>query len=173
MDVPRPSLTAVSTKSDQLQIRVTRAQKAALKRLAREAGLDLSAYVLRRALPQSRLRFAAILDALADEQGRRAALAALNDLLTALPSAELEDAVQTTPPQSLPAWVRNYVAAMVELAAQRERVLPPAWTRGIEPLDEPRFATPLRGLRAHLLRASPAPFKRRNLFVDASLGDRV
>jgi hypothetical protein len=43
----------------------------------------------------------------------------------------------------------------------------------VPPLDEPHFATPLRGLRLHLLRASPVAFKRRNIFVDSSVGDRV
>jgi hypothetical protein len=28
-------------------------------------------------------------------------------------------------------------------------------------------------LRAHLLRVSPTAFRRRNLFVDATVGDRV
>lgn len=63
---------------------------------------------------------------------------------------------------------------MVELAAHRREVPPPAWVRDVEPMEmEPRFATPLAGLRLHLLRASPVPFKRRNIFIDSSIGDRV
>jgi hypothetical protein len=60
---------------------------------------------------------------------------------------------------------------MVELAAHQKGVVPPAWVREVPPLDEPHFATPLEGLR--LLRASPVPFKRRNIFIDSSVGDRV
>jgi hypothetical protein len=67
----------------------------------------------------------------------------------------------------------NYVAAMVEQAAQRAGVSPPTWTAAISPLDRPYFAVDLPGLRLHLLRASPTPFKKRNLFVDAGLGNRV
>ena len=35
------------------------------------------------------------------------------------------------------------------------------------------FASELKSLRLHLLTKSPAPFRRRNLFVDSTLGDRV
>jgi hypothetical protein len=53
-------------------------------------------------------------------------------------------------------------------------VPPPAWVRDVEPMEtEPRFATPLAGLRLHLLRTAPVPFKRRNIFIDSSIGDRV
>jgi hypothetical protein len=38
---------------------------------------------------------------------------------------------------------------------------------------EPSFATEPPGLRLHLLRSAPVAFMRRNLFVDASIGDRV
>jgi hypothetical protein len=41
------------------------------------------------------------------------------------------------------------------------------------PLAEPYFATSLKSLREHLLVAAPIPFKRRNIFVDASVGARV
>ncbi len=70
-------------------------------------------------------------------------------------------------------YLRNYVAAMVELAAQQQDVRPPAWVRDVEPLETPHFATPLAGLRLHLLRMAPVPFKRRNIFIDSSIGDRV
>jgi hypothetical protein len=45
--------------------------------------------------------------------------------------------------------------------------------REVPPLEEPHFATTLEGLRLHLLQVSPVPFKRRNIFIDSSLGDRV
>jgi hypothetical protein len=71
-------------------------------------------------------------------------------------------------------YLRNYVAAMVELTAHQRDVPPPAWVRGVEPLETaPHFATPLASLRLHLLRAAPVPFKRRNIFIDSSIGDRV
>ena len=49
---------ARNTKTAQLQIRVTPAQKAAIGRAARASGLDMSSYVLRQLLPQAAERFA-------------------------------------------------------------------------------------------------------------------
>lgn len=161
------------TKTQQLQIRVTPAQKSALARLARRAGQDVSSFVLSRALPSAALRFGEILSALGNAGRQRFALAALNDLLTGLAARELAEVTGDADLRGLSPYLRNYVAAMVELAAHQKGVAPPAWLREVPPLEEPHFATPLEGLRLHLLRASPVPFKRRNIFIDSSLGDRV
>ncbi len=163
----------MTTKSSQIQIRVSPEEKASLEDLARRAGQGVSAYVLSRALPSARVRFEELTEALAEPENRRFALAELNDLLTGLAPAELREAVATARLGELSPYLENYVAAMVELASQRAGVAPPAWTRDVLPLEEPAFATDLPGLRLHLLRSSPVAFKRRNLFVDASLGDRV
>jgi uncharacterized protein (DUF1778 family) len=163
----------MSRKTDQLQIRVTPLQKEALKRRARRAGLDVSAYVLSRALPSPALRFAELLDELRREEQPRYALAALNDFLAGLGAADLDAAVSDADLDGLSDFLRNYVAAMVEQAAHLRKVAPPAWVREIDPLDEPWFAVPFASLRPHLLAASPVAFKRRNLFVDSTVGDRV
>jgi uncharacterized protein (DUF1778 family) len=166
----------MATKSHQLQIRVTPREKSAIKRLAREAGLDVSSYVLARALPATQGRFDSLLRALAEPQGRSYVLADLNDFLSALSGSELEEGVGRVAGgvlEALPEYERNYVAAMVELACARKGRPPPAWTTDVRPLARPRFGTELRSVRPHLLRASPVPFKRRNIFIDASLGDRV
>jgi hypothetical protein len=151
-------------RSSQLQIRVTPEQKQALRRLADRAGQDMSTYVLSRALPDAGLRFAA-------EPGF--VLAELNDLLSGLAPGEFRAAVESAELAGLTPYLQNYVAAMVELTAHRLDVPPPAWVRDVEPLDAPHFAAPLEGLRMHLLRAAPVPFKRRNIFIDSSVGDRV
>ena len=161
------------TKTEQLQVRLTRAQKLALVRLAREAGRDVSAYVLSRALPPTAQLFADLLAPLADPGSRRYGLAALNDWLAAARPEDLRSSGADPQLHDLPLWLQNYVAAMVERAAQRLGISPPAWTREIEPAEEPYFATTLASVRTHLLRASPLVFRRRNLFVDASVGDRV
>ncbi len=160
-------------RSSQLQIRITPEQKEVLKRLSSRAGQDTSAYVLPRALPDARLRFARLLEMLCDDDQPSFVLAELNDLLSGLTSGELCSAVEHADLTGLPPYLRNYLAAMVELAAHQRDVPPPAWVRDIEPLETPHFATPLAGLRLHLLRAAPVPFKRRNIFIDSSLGDRV
>ncbi|HVR30246.1 MAG TPA: hypothetical protein VMS86_12020 [Thermoanaerobaculia bacterium] len=163
----------MATKSQQLQIRVTPREKAAVKRQARRAGQDVSAYVLGRLLPAARRRFEELLRAVGDEKERRFALAELNDLLTDLAPVELRDAVAEADLRELSPYLRNYVAAMVEQAAHRKQVVPPAWVNGVEPLEEPHFGAPLSSLRLHLLYAAPVPFVRRNIFVDSSIGDRT
>ena len=162
-------------KSQQLQIRVTPDQKAALKRLARAAGQDVSGYVLSRTLPEAQVRFGEIIHALRDGEDHRFALAELNDLLSGLTRAQLPDAVAALPPEmrDLSPLLQNYVAAMVEQASHQRAVPAPSWARHVPPLETPYFATPLRSLRLHLLRASPAPFKRRNILVDSGVGARV
>lgn len=163
----------MANRSSQLQIRVTPEQKEVLRRLARRAGQDMSAYVLSRVLPDARLRFARLVEALRDDDRPGFALAELNDLLSGLAAGELRGAVEHADLAGLTPYLRNYVAAMVELAAHRRDVPPPAWVRGVEPLESPHFVPPLAGLRLHLLRAAPVPFKRRNIFIGSSIGDRV
>lgn len=161
-------------KDRQLQIRVTAAQKTAIQRAAARAGLDVSRWVLNRLLPPHRQRFGELTHALAEEAAdRRYVLAELNDFITALGARELADATAEPPPPGLPPYWANYVAAMVETAANRQHVAPPAWTAAIAPLDEPMFGTPLASLRLHLLTASPPAFRRRRIFIDATVGNRV
>jgi hypothetical protein len=163
----------VTSKTSQLQIRVTPRQKAALKQRAALAGMDVSAFVLARALPDEAVRFAELLRALGDARRERFAFAELNDFLEACAPAVFADAVADAKLARLTPQTANYVAAMVELAAQRKRVAPPAWTATVEPLDAPWFGSPLKSLRPYLLSAAPVPFRRRNIFIDSSIGDRV
>jgi hypothetical protein len=125
-------------------------------------------------LQDARMRFARLLEVLRADPQPGFALAELNDLLSGLTPGELGSAVEHADLAGLAPYLRNYVAAMVELAAHQQDVPPPAWVRDVEPLETtPHFATPLAGLRLHLLRAAPVPFKRRNIFIDSSIGDRV
>jgi len=165
----------MSTKSQQLQIRVTPEQKDALKRLAEGAGQDLSSYVLSRALPDACARFTEILEALHRGEVHRLVLAEWNDLLSTLAPTQFLNAVAIAPPDlgELPPLLANYVTAMVEQASYRRNVRPPRWARRVRPLGEPHFATPLSSLRQHLLGSAPVPFKRRNIFIDSGVGDRV
>lgn len=163
----------MAAKSEQLQIRVTPAQKTALKRHARAAGVDVSTWVLARVLPPEERRFAGILRALLVDDDRRLALAELNDFLHDCTPLQFQSAVAQAAVSHLPLFAQNYVAAMVEHAAAQKHVAPPSWVRDVAPLPAPYFASGLRSLRMPLLQASPVPFKRRNLFVDAAVGARV
>jgi uncharacterized protein (DUF1778 family) len=161
-----------AAKSGQLQIRVSPAQKAQIRRAARTAGLDMSTYVLARLLPAASRRFQELTEACADDRHGRFALAELNSWLASLSGGELSEAV-VTPPARLTPYLANYIAAMTEVACAQHRVPPPAWAVAIPPLAEPVFGTTLMSLRLYLLTHSPAPFRRRNIFIDASVGSRV
>lgn len=161
-----------TTKSSQLQIRVSPAQKAAIRRAARDAGLDMSAYIMARLLTAPGRRFRQLTEACADSPDARFDLAELSTWLASLATGELREAVASPPPQLTP-YLANYVAAMVELACAKGGVAPPSWTRLTAPLAEPVFGSALVSLRLYLLTHSPAPFRRRNIFIDASVGSRV
>ncbi|OGU03141.1 MAG: hypothetical protein A2085_03650 [Gemmatimonadetes bacterium GWC2_71_10] len=160
-------------KTQQLQIRVSPHQKAALRRLAAAADLDVSAYVLSRALPPATDRFAGVLEALHESEEPSYALAELSDLLAGWGAGEFVEGTGRADTGGLSPLVGNYVAAMVEQAAHLKGVTVPPWTRQVAPLERPWFATSMRAVRLHLLGAAPVPYKRRNLFVDAGIGARV
>lgn len=161
------------TKTAQLQIRVSAEQKRAIAHAARRAGMDMSSYVLDRVLGAQEGRLQELMRLLGNEETRRYGYAELNDFLVSLSATELRRAVAGRPFGSLPAEAANYVAAMIEQACARAGIEVPAWTREIEPLDTPMFGSQLPGLRLHLLANAPAPFKRRNVFIDTSIGGRV
>ena len=160
-------------KTAQLQIRVSEQEKAAIQRAAKRAGMDMSAYVLAKLLPASQRRFDDLVAELCKEPQPAFVLAELNELLSACTAQEFRAAVAHPPPPSLNAELANYVAAMVEYGAARNGLAPPAWVRDIAPLDTPMFGSDMLSLRLHLLSHSPAPFRKRNIYIDSSLGTRV
>lgn len=163
----------MKAKDQQLQIRVTKAEKAAIQRAATRAGLDVSRWALGRLLPPSSRRFSELTSELAaNPTERRYLLAEINDLLAALRASEFA-AATADPPAPLEPYLANYVAAMVETAANRHGVASPAWTTQIAPLAEPVFGAGSPSLRLHLLLSSPPAFRRRRIFIDATVGDRV
>ncbi len=167
----------MTRKTQQLQLRVSKAEKAAIHRAAARAGMDVSAWVLGKLLPPAGPRFQELTSAVAahaaDVDERRFAFAELNDFLAALAPGEFSNAVRESPPADANPYTANYIAAMVETAAHRNRVPPPAWVERVPPLAEPVFGTPFTSLRLHLLTAAPPAFRRRNIFIDASIGARV
>ncbi len=85
----------MSTKTSQLQIRVSPAEKTRLKALAKRSGLDVSRYVLDKVLPPQSIRFHDILDSLRHNEAFRFGLADLNDFLSDLTAAEFVAAVES------------------------------------------------------------------------------
>jgi hypothetical protein len=98
-------------------------------------------------------------------------LADLNDLLAGASRDQIE---RLSAPSIDNPYLENYVAAMVEHAIHlKGGIRPPLWTAQVAPLSRPVFAVPWMSLRAHLLLESPVAFRRRNIFIDSSVGDRV
>lgn len=165
---------AINGKTAQLQIRVSAAEKAAIQQAAARSGMSVSRYLLSLALSVPAAQFQDAVAACAKPGAESAyALAELNSFLTALSAAELPAAVSVSPTCTLNPFIANYVAAMVEVVCARHATLAPAWTRAIPPLTEPSFGSTLQNLRLHLLTHSPAPFRRRNIFIDSTLGAQV
>ena len=161
-------------KTEQLQIRVSPEEKSLIRARALDAGMGMSDWVLLRLFPPVEVRFRECLEALAaDPDGTSFTLAALHDLLAGLGGRQITHGLRNPPGVSLPSFEANYVAAMVEFAAMTQGVSPPTWTGDIPPLDRPWFGTDLMSLRLHLLTQSPAVFRRRNIFIDTSVGGRV
>ena len=161
-------------KTHQLQIRVSAEQKAQIKARAKLAGEDVSKWVLRQVLPPMQDEFQRLSSALASRRKDRSyALAELHDFLRGLSAKTFALAVQAPPVGTLDIFEANYIAAMVEYSCVAKGTELPEWIRDIEPLPTPWFASTLQSLRVYLLTHSPPAFRRRNLFVDSTVGDRV
>ncbi|MDE0210764.1 MAG: hypothetical protein OXJ64_12860 [Boseongicola sp.] len=120
------------------------------------------------------IRFQSLVRHLARPEARsRFVFADIHDLLAKLRPEEFSDAVSRGPDVTLSPFRANYLCGMVEYAAGLKGVRPPSWTADVAPLRNPWFGTDLKSLRLHLLTNSPAPFRRRNIFIDSSVGTRV
>ena len=160
--------------TQQLQIRVSAKQKALIQARARLADEDVSKWVLRQLLPPVQDKFQTLAGNLqVGPELRSYALAELHDFLNSLSSAQLIRAVELPPSAELSDFSANYLAAMIEFCCRSRSVSPPAWLDDVKPLEQPWFASSLVGLRLYLLTHSPPAFRRRNLFLDSTIGDRI
>ena len=161
-------------KDRQLQIRISAEDKVRIQERAAGAGMDVSNWVLNLVLPPVEREFQALCRELVTRSHARSyVFAELNDLLGRVSGEDFQRAVRYAPENILPPFEANYFAAMIEYAAMLKGTVPPAWTRTVPALERPWFASSLKSLRLHLLTNSPPPFRRRNLFVDSSVGQRV
>lgn len=164
---PQPHRNDMSRKTSQLQIRISPDQKATLKRLAAEAGVNVSQYVLRTVLPSTEAEMARHAEALGPRSGRGRAFADLRKYLSDLPLERFTEAAQAFSSDDWPTVIRHHVAAAVEECAARHAARAPRWTRELAPLDRPHFSWEARSLRPHLMRITPVFLKRRDVFRDA------
>lgn len=136
--------------------------------------MGMSEYVLTCLFPPQKERFLKLVYQLQISEKVSYALATIHDWLQNLNPTEFENVFcQEMPLSSLSPHLQNYLAAMIEEAALRKNTLAPVWLKNIEPLTDPFFGSDLKSLRLHLLKNSPVPFRKRNIFIDATLGDRV
>lgn len=163
----------VEAKTAQLQIRVSERQKRKLRQRARAAAISVSELVLRLAFPPERDEFERLVGALHADGQTSFALAALNDFLAQRQAADFESILSAPPGVTLGALDSALLASMIEHAASRVGARVPHWVASTPAVDEPFFASELKGLRLYLLTSSPPAFRRRNLFVDTSVGGRV
>ena len=99
--------------------------------------------------------------------------AELQDWFARLTGNEFVRAVRYASEARLPLFEAAYLAATIEHVAAIRGVDPPPWTAAVEALEAPWFASSLKSLRLYLLTHSPPPYRRRNLFIDSSVGQRV
>lgn len=163
-----------SLKTGQLQLRVSAAQKAAIAREARQAGMTMSDWILSRILPDDGRHFQQMLAELDAAAEPGFVLAEINEWLVAQPVTSIKEVLSSRPEQWPKSSYRaNYLAAMIEEACRQKGVSPPLWLCDIKPLAQPHFISTLKSIRLHLLRHSPPAFRNRNIFIDASIGARV
>lgn len=162
-----------ANKTEQLQIRLSPTEKSQIKRAARRANLPMSDWVLGRLLPDNQQAFHKLVTALNSAETVSFPLASLNDFLAQLTADEFSNALMEKPPLPGDEYIANYIAAMIEVTAHKNKVPAPDWVADIRPLTRPRFASNLKSLRKHLLMQTPAPFRSRNIFIDSTVGDRV
>ncbi len=161
------------SKSLQLQIRISPKEKAAIVRYAKTANMGISQWVLSKALPSGQKAFQELLGQLKTTANPKYILAQIHDMLNAAGGDEFELMVAQPLGVVLSNYLANYVAAMIEYAAAQKGRKAPSWTRQVPPLKIPVFGSDLKSLQLYLLTHSPPPFRRRNVFIDATVGQRV
>ena len=160
-------------KKSQLQIRVSEQEKELIRTAAARSGQDMSTWILNTLLSVTERQFRALLKQFGSNDDAFV-FAELIDLLSAMSGTELMSISNPEPElEALRPYLQNYVCALVEQKANQIGLVAPAWASSVLPLQEPVFGTELKSLRPHLLCNAPIAFKRRNIFVDATLGARV
>lgn len=163
-------------KTNHIQLRLSPEQKESIRCSAHKAGMTISAWVLGKIFVDSQAKFLVLVQKLKTVQetsDRSYVLNELNAFLADLSKDELLQLIQEYHHVDLNELMDNYVAAMVEQACSKYGMQLPSWLDECPPLGLPYFGTNLASLRLYLLRSSPPPFKKRNIFIDATIGDLV
>lgn len=159
------------TKTEQLQIRLTAKEKEQIRRSAEAENQTISEWILNQLQRSQQRSFETLVEKLETESSY--AFSDLNEFIESIAAKELSALAMPTALGRLQTNTQNYLAAMIEHAAHQKNTPPPRWTQTINPPTQPQFGSELKSLRLHLLLHSPAAFRRRNIFIDSSIGDKV
>ncbi len=157
-------------KSTHIQIRISPEQKNKIAKAASRKGVGMTTWVLEKLFPELSEKLEELIQELAKSKNSSFVFAEINDFLSALSSRELSQALENLNLEKLEVFEQNYLAAMIELACEKKSIACPEITTA--ELSSPWFATELESLKLYLLLNSPAPFRKRNIFIDSSIGDR-
>ena len=163
-------------KTNFLQIRVTPNEKAIIERQAEARNQGVSQWILSQLIAKPLREFEDLMTSLENSGevlSQRLIFAAVHDFLMNLGAGNFSRVFENNPLSKLDSEKANVVAAMIETFAHQKNLTPPSWLAAIAPLAKPKFFTQLESLRTYSLIHSPPIFRRRNLFVDGTLGDRV
>lgn len=161
-------------KSEYLQIRISPLVKKRIQKEADKTKMGMSEWILLKLFPPAVWQFRELIQNLGRSSKKSLVYAEINHFLKYLSSPELEQICSQAPTLTyLSPLEQNYLAAMVEVSCSLKGVRMPSWTGEIKPLPTPYWGSSLESLRLYLLVHSPVPFKKRNIFIDSTIGDSI
>lgn len=159
-------------KTDFIQIRISKDEKKRFAKLAKLQGQSLSEWIISKlSSDSSSIEIKKIYAKLRKAEDSSYILALLNDYLMNMPELLWNDALKDSP-ENIDIENLCYIASMIERATEIRGLELPQWVKDIGPLSKPYFGSKLKNLRMYLLINSPIAFRKRNIFIDASVGDR-
>ncbi len=160
-------------KDEFLQIRLSSKQKEIIRGAAKNAKTDMSSWVLAKIINNQSEEFLKVVEKLVSSQKQSYNYAEIHDLLMKLDNNVFSKTVEFSPTKELNSFQLNYIAAMVEQRAMQLSEKAPSWCSDIKSLEAPCFGTSLKSLNLYLLLNSPLAFRKRNIFIDSTVGQRV
>ena len=133
----------------------------------------MSSWVLSKISNNQSKEFLRVVEKLVSSKKQSYIYAEIHDLLMKCGNNIFNKTIESSPTVELNSFQINYVAAMVEYRAMQLNEKIPAWCSEITTLDTPYFGSSLKSLNLYLLLNSPLAFRKRNIFIDSSVGQRV
>ncbi|PCI64572.1 MAG: hypothetical protein COB38_12570 [Gammaproteobacteria bacterium] len=160
-------------KDEFLQIRLSSKQKESIRNAAKMANADMSSWILSKVLNSQSDDFLKVIEKLVSSQQQSYIYAEIHDLLMKCDHNIFGETVKLPPTAQLNSFQLNYITAMVEHRAMQLSEKTPNWCSEINSLKKPHFGSNLKCLKLYLLLNSPLAFRKRNIFIDSTVGQRV